>query len=133
MDIMQMRPEDFGPVPWQCWDAPGFKECNTEAGHRANRFLVSAGGKPGTPEWDIVYREQLRREVYRCQILSNCVPASIAEDLRKKTGGATDADILSRLEAQQSQFGNSDTRWTWLLFGLGGVGVLYFLHKRSKA
>lgn len=126
-----MTPEDFGPLPWQCWDAPGFKDCNTEAGHRANRALVSAGGKPGTPEWDIVYREQLRREVYRCQILSNCVPEMISEDIRKRTGGATDSDILKRLEEQQAAGGNSGIPWGWLAL-LGGVGVLYFSYKRAK-
>jgi hypothetical protein len=132
-DIMSMTAEEIGPVPWQCWDVPGFKACNTEAGHRAHRALRAAGATPGSPEWDAVYPNQVRREIVRCEILSNCQADTIKRQLTEMEtagGGSSSADILKRLDSMQPQQESSNMKWVALALG---VGVVFFAYTRMKA
>ena len=121
--------EEMGPIPWQCWDIPGFKACHTEAGHETHRQLVSVGGKPGTAAWNEVYPVQYRRNVRKCEILHGCQKDLIQTHLRKEQGGQTDADILARLRQHDGQEKSSTSKW---LVAAAVLGVGFFAYTRMK-
>ena len=84
--------EEMGPIPWQCWDVPGFKACHAEAGNVTYRQLESVGAKSGTPEWNEVYPIVYRRNVRRCEVLSNCSQKLLQAQVPPKTS-ESDSDI----------------------------------------
>ena len=93
----------LGPIPWQCWDVPGFKACHTEAGHQTHRDLLEIGADPANEVvWAQMYELRLRQNLKRCEVLSNCSSGSIAARTPTPTTGA-ESDILARLRATTPQ------------------------------
>lgn len=66
--IFQTTVNGLGSVPWQCWDTPGFKDCNTEQGHEAHRLCGGGYFQEGTPEFAACHASKLEELVQR-----NCV------------------------------------------------------------
>lgn len=124
--------EEIGPIPWQCWDIPGFKECHTEAGHRTHRLLVSMGAEPGSAAWNTVYPNQHRREVQRCEILSNCAKESI-DRATTPSGASTQSDILSRLEEAGEAQEEPSSVLPKVLAVAALLGVGYFAYTRMRS
>lgn len=75
----QQQAEATGPVPWQCWEIPGFKDCNKEAGNKTNRYLKDQGITESNPLYAEYYPKFLRNYVYQCQIESGCTPSLLSE------------------------------------------------------
>jgi hypothetical protein len=125
--------ENLGPIPWQCWDIPGFKACHTEAGHRANRAMVSVGAQPYTEIWDKHYPLMLRAEVHRCEVLHGCAQQTIDEALRRKgtSYGSSSEDILARLRADAAEDVSGRSWLPWLAVG-GVAAVLWFYTRNTR-
>lgn len=121
--------DEMGPIPWQCWDVPGFKACHEEAGNVTYRELESVGAKAGTKEWNEVYPIVYRRNVRRCEVLSNC-SQKLLEAQKPPTTSESDSEILRRLGEMKQQENTDYLKW---LAAAVGVGVLFFVYKRMKA
>jgi len=123
------------PIPWQCWEAPNFKECHKEAGHEAHRYLVSLGYEPFSKDpamqeaWNTSYRFVHRKKAERCEVLSNC-SADLLKSLTSK--GASDSDILNRLRANVPQKQGHSTFTKLLAIG-GGIAIVLYLNKRYRS
>ena len=126
--------EELGPVPWQCWNAPGFKDCNAEAGNITYRKLTrDMGMSPSAPEWAMAYKILLRNQVAQCEILSNCRQDLVETQRREQQGGETDSDIASRLREQMAaEDAKKASMGKWLVGALA-LGVGFFVYKRMKS
>jgi hypothetical protein len=114
----------LGEVPWQCWDIPGFKNCHTEAGHRAHRYLLGQGFAVDSETYKKFYAQALATQIYDCQISFACVPTALKlmTEIVNKAEARTVTDPVSL-----------SSRWkTYAISGLGLVAALY-LFKRIRS
>jgi hypothetical protein len=117
--------ETLGPVPWQCWDIPGFKSCNTEAGHRAHRELANQGIYPDSEIYKKFYPLFLRLEIFGCQTSFGCYP-SLVRALTEMTQASEARTVTDPVSLS--------SRWkTYAISGLGLVAALYLFKRMTRA
>lgn len=129
----------FGtPVPWQCWDIPGFKACQVEAGHQAFRVLDAAGLNPDGYKYDdpksataIEHQRVLQENwaklqpkyerwfVYQCQAKYAC----------------TTEMLKTMADAAKSYAPQEESKSNVLGYALAGAGLLaaFYVYKRNKS
>jgi len=122
-------------VPWQCWDAPGFKSCNTEAGNNAYRVLQGQGVAVDSDLWKQLYPDVLSAGVEWCAKQSGCHASTMV------TRGETPSSEPAPKSAQEAQsmylaktLTTEDPNRAWkILAGAGIVAVAgWFLWRKFK-
>jgi hypothetical protein len=116
----QAAAETNRPVPWQCWDIPGFKECHEEAGHKAYRVLVEEKGlAPSDPLYKEFYPLFQRNFVFDCQRQYACTYSTLE---------------LMRRQAEKHQgqaFEQASTReWVKWVALAGALGVGFWWYRK---
>lgn len=121
--LQEANEETSKPLPWQCWDIPGFQACHEEAGHRTYRTLVEDNGlTPGTPLYEEFYPLFLRNYVFDCQRHFACTYGAL-EELRK---------AAERQEGMAFLTGEKSAWLKWVaVVGLFGVGFWWYKGQRK--
>ena len=120
-ELEAWRAKELGPLPWQCWDIPGFKACHDEAGNRTYRQLVNEKGlDPNSDLYKEFYPQFLRSEIYDCQVAHACNPAALEV-------------MQDAAQAHAPLEENSARMMRYALVGVGLVAAYYFYKRTARS
>jgi len=94
MNLEPQGPEVTSPIPWQCWDIPGFKECHKKAHEKAFLSIQAEGFIPGTPIFNEFAKRLLNIEIYDCQSKYFCSKGMLQTFPRKSSSSTSSKGYL---------------------------------------